>query len=131
MFSQNSFSLYQFIRVVMPCFVTLAFSYPQKRLPELKRIWGKKKHLPIIEKYYLPINVIPSILCCNQIYYGGEGGIRTHVPLRTTAFRVRRVTASSLLLHAKFLRAILNIMLSSRRPSTSSPISPHISKEVH
>ena len=30
--------------------------------------------------------------------FGGEGGIRTHVPLRTTAFRVRRVMTTSLLL---------------------------------
>ena len=30
---------------------------------------------------------------------GGEGGIRTHVPLRTTAFRVRLVMTTSILLH--------------------------------
>ena len=32
---------------------------------------------------------------------GGEGGIRTHVPLRTTAFRVRLVATTSILLHAR------------------------------
>ena len=31
----------------------------------------------------------------------GECGIRTHVPLRTTAFRVRRVTTTSLTLRAE------------------------------
>ena len=30
---------------------------------------------------------------------GGRGGIRTHAPLRTTAFRVQLVTASSILFH--------------------------------
>ena len=30
--------------------------------------------------------------------FGGEGGIRTHVPLRTTAFRVRLVMTTSILL---------------------------------
>ena len=34
--------------------------------------------------------------------YGGEGGIRTHVPFRTTAFRVRLVATTSILLHAQF-----------------------------
>ena len=31
--------------------------------------------------------------------YGGDGGIRTHVPLRTTAFRVRLVMTASIRLH--------------------------------
>ena len=35
-------------------------------------------------------------------FVGGEGGIRTHVPLRTTAFRVRLVMTTSILLHIKF-----------------------------
>ena len=29
-------------------------------------------------------------------FYGGSGGIRTHVPFRTTAFRVRLVTTTSI-----------------------------------
>ncbi len=33
---------------------------------------------------------------------GGSGGIRTHVPLRTTAFRVRLVMTTSILLHVFF-----------------------------
>ena len=34
----------------------------------------------------------PSALLC----FGGDGGIRTHVPLRTTAFRVRLVMTTSI-----------------------------------
>ena len=33
---------------------------------------------------------------------GGEGGIRTHVPLRATAFRVRLVMTTSILLQIRF-----------------------------
>ena len=36
-----------------------------------------------------------------EFFDNGECGIRTHVPLRTTAFRVRRVTTTSLTLHMK------------------------------
>ena len=35
-------------------------------------------------------------------FIGGEGGIRTHVPLRTTAFRVRLVMTTSILLLVDF-----------------------------
>ena len=35
-------------------------------------------------------------------FVGGEGGIRTHVPLRTTAFRVRLVMTTSILLLVDF-----------------------------
>ena len=33
------------------------------------------------------------------IFFGGGGGIRTHEPFRTTAFRVRPVMTTSILLH--------------------------------
>ena len=36
--------------------------------------------------------------CSNATFSGGEGGIRTHVSLRTTAFRVQLVTTTSILL---------------------------------
>ncbi len=32
--------------------------------------------------------------------HGGSGGIRTHVPLRTTAFRVRLVMTTSIRFHS-------------------------------
>ena len=40
---------------------------------------------------------------CSLRRHGGEGGIRTHVPFRTTAFRVRLVTTTSILLQTKIL----------------------------
>ena len=32
------------------------------------------------------------------LYFGGEGGIRTHVPVKANAFRVRPVMTASILL---------------------------------
>ena len=37
-------------------------------------------------------------------FFGGQGGIRTHVPLRTTAFRVRLVTTTSIPVHILLLK---------------------------
>ena len=41
------------------------------------------------------------------LFVGGDGGIRTHVPLRTTAFRVRLVMTTSIRLHIIRLACIL------------------------
>ncbi len=41
---------------------------------------------------------IKKAACSNAAFFGGEGGIRTHVSLRTTAFRVQLVTTTSILL---------------------------------
>ena len=41
----------------------------------------------------------PAISLITDFFDGGSGGIRTHVPLRTTAFRVRLVMTTSILLH--------------------------------
>lgn len=46
---------------------------------------------------------------------GGEGGIRTHVPLRTTAFRVRLVMTTSILLRAFIFNISSKINLGKRR----------------
>ena len=43
----------------------------------------------------------PSENGCFQTDCGGAGGIRTHVPLRTTWFRVKLVTTTSIPLHSK------------------------------
>ncbi len=50
----------------------------------------------------------------NHIHYGlpnsgGEGGIRTHVSVKTNAFRVRPVMTASILLH-KYLNILSHIL---------------------
>ena len=41
------------------------------------------------------MTLIP-IVSKSRFFFGGDGGIRTHVPLRTTAFRVRLVMTTSI-----------------------------------
>ncbi len=46
------------------------------------------------------------------LFRGGEGGIRTHVSVKTNAFRVRPVMTASIL-----LRIMLNYFITERRKS--------------
>lgn len=45
------------------------------------------------------------------IQFNGSGGIRTHVPRRTTAFRVRLVMTTSIRFHIQFCRHIKTALL--------------------
>ena len=42
----------------------------------------------------------PHLVSRQGLCYGGSGGIRTHVPSRTTAFRVRLVATTSIRFHS-------------------------------
>ena len=57
------------------------------------------------------IHIVSKLRC----FFGGSGGIRTHVPSRTTAFRVRLVTTTSIRFHVP--------LRGTGRPGNGSPCS--------
>ena len=58
--------------------------------------WSRTKRATKL-RYISTCNMLYTKSVDWSLYSGGRGGIRTHVPLRTTAFRVQLVTTTSIL----------------------------------
>ena len=88
-FSKESFGVNEiFIKRLKKSFFNLPIAHSKtflfSKIPLLRRFRAKKQNRNFVSKL--------------RFSFGGEGGIRTHVPVKANAFRVRPVMTASILL---------------------------------